>query len=378
MNLLSQSLKILHLAKWFPNDNDPQNGVFVKNQIHACKGIADQAVLYWGTADSYRATSHTEEGMPTIRHYFPKGKRIQNTGQKWSSIRKLINEVWKGEKPDVIHLHIADNDQWIMVEYAKAQGIPIVLTEHWSGYLDHRFTNKKAVAKALTVALLKRVDAVTTVSGFLADAMIQASGRSDIEIIPNVVDTEHIVSQAPNESPISFGVLADLDDSIKNISGVLRAFRNFREEHPDAVLHILGGGKDEKRLQQLSEELTINQAVTFHGRLNHHDSLDTLNNVQTVIVNSRRETFSVVCLEAVALGKKLICTRCGGPETFLRDDSVIWSRVDDDLDLLRCMKDSITKPYPTDETRILQVEPYLPEVVANQWLTLYSQLARSK
>ncbi|TNE28607.1 MAG: glycosyltransferase [Bacteroidetes bacterium] len=371
-------LKILHLAKWYPNEKDPQNGVFVKNQIIACKGVAEQAVLYWGTAKKYKCTSETEDGIPTIRHYFPEGKRLQNTGQKWSSIRRLINEVWKGQKPDVIHLHIADNDQWIMVEYAKASNIPIVLTEHWSGYLDHRFQNKKAIAKALTIALLKRVNVVTTVSGFLADAMIKASGRNDIEIVPNVVDTESIHSQPPQQNTLSFGVLADLDDNIKNISGTLRAFRNFKAEHSDATLHIMGGGKDEQRLKDLSDELQLGDAVIFHGRLNHHDSLKTLNDVQTVIVNSRRETFSVVCLEAIALGKKLICTRCGGPETFLRDELVIWSRVDDDLDLLRCMRESTSQPYPTIELKMLQVEPFLPEVVANQWLTIYSQLASSR
>lgn len=355
---------------------DPQNGVFIQQQIRICKSFAQHAVLYWGTDDEHHWTFDREDDIPVMRAYFPKGKRIQNVNRKWQSIRKLVNEAFDGEKPDLIHLHIADNDQWVIVEYAAAQGIPFFLTEHWSGYLDGRFEEKSTIAKSLSTALIKKAKAVTAVSGFLADAIIRTTGRKDVHVISNSVDLEGVSSSAPSNEASHFGILADLDDKIKNISGVLRAFRSFVEESPKSKLTIVGGGKDEQKLKKLAVELGVAESVHFAGRFEHAESLRQLESVDTIIVNSRRETFSIVCLEAVALGKHLICTKCGGPETFMRDALVRWTNVEDDIDLLQAMREAKGTPYPSFEQVMLQVEPFLPEVIASQWQELYREVIR--
>lgn len=311
-----------------------------------------------------------------MRAYFPKGKRIQNVNRKWASIRKIIDEAFAGEKPDLIHLHIADNDQWVIVEYAATQGIPFILTEHWSGYLDGRFEAKGAIAKSLSTALIKKAKAVTAVSGFLADAIINTTGRKDVHVISNSVDLEGIAMSTPKNDASHFGVLADLDDKIKNISGVLKAFRTFHEESPNSRLTIVGGGKDEEKLKELATEFGLHESVHFAGRFEHAESLRQLSAVDTMIVNSRRETFSIVCLEAVALGKHLICTKCGGPETFMRDSLVRWTNVDDDIDLLHAMREAKATPYPSAEQVMLQIEPFLPEVIASQWQELYREVIK--
>jgi hypothetical protein len=45
--------------------------------------------------------------------------------------------------------------------------------------------------------------------------------------------------------------------------------------------------------------------------------LDRMAVCGTVIINSNVETFSKVTGEALALGKPVIATRCGGPEAFI-------------------------------------------------------------
>lgn len=375
--MTSSKIKVLHIAKWFPNENDPQNGVFIQNQILANSHFSSQAVLYWGIGDEEKLDVRKEDGIPTMRLYFSEGSKLSSAARKWSSIKAIIEETWGDAKPDVIHLHIADNDQWVALEYAKGNKIPVVLTDHWSGYLDARFQSKSIISKSLTSALWRRVDYATTVSNFLADAIIKATGRKDISIIPNVVDTHGVQPNHDTNTPsLNFGVLADLDDEIKNISGIVRAFRELYHNHSEARLHIIGDGKDRGKLERLVAENNLVDAVIFHGRNPHSKSMELLSEVDTVILNSRRETFSVVCLEAIALGKKLISTRCGGPETTLLDENVMWVNVEDDIQLHQAMEASIDAPFPSEKSIENQVKPYTPESVSNQWFTVYTQLAR--
>lgn len=367
---MPKPLKIFHVTKWYPNGQDPQNGIFVQKQILACNK-EDQAVLYWGSNDEFRDEFTVEYGIPTLRLYLPEHRKLRNAGEKWKSISQLCQKAWNGEKPDIIHLHIADIDQWIALEYAKSQKIPVLLTDHWSGYLDHRFTAQGILKKALKTALLKRVDVLSTISPTLAVPLKALRGKP-VQIIPNVLDIEPFT---PSQTqPKSFGVLADLDDTVKNISGVIQAFAAHVESEPDASLHIIGDGMDRSMLEGLVREHSLESKVKFYGRKDHLNSMKILSSVETVLINSRRETFSVVSLEAIALGKKLICSKCGGPETFLNDEIVRWVNVDDSFDLIQAMNEASKIPSPTPDQIHQQVAPYLAENVARQWKALYEKM----
>lgn len=271
-------------------------------------------------------------------------------------------------------MHIGTADQWIVQQYAKAKGIPTVLTEHWSGFLDGRFDSLQAVPKTAITQLVKRVDIMSTVSPFLADALIEKTGRTAIDIVPNVVDTPSR-SEAPKK--YTFGVLADLDDKIKNVSGILRAFAEVHAKDQSVTLIVIGGGKDMDRLQLLAREKEVHEAVTFAGRLPHSSAMDLLGQCSTVVINSRKETFSVVALEALALGAKLICTRCGGPETTLTDEVVEWIPINDDIALAKAMEMSL-KSAPVDAEHIQSLlTPYSAEAVGNQWKDLYRGVIKS-
>ncbi|NVK05852.1 MAG: glycosyltransferase [Flavobacteriia bacterium] len=370
---MSSKIKILHLAKWYPNENDPQNGVFVEALIRGNSSFSDQAVIYWGPGQSTHSEFKIEEAIPVYRHYFQSGKRIQNANRKWASIRKAIDDTWNGQLPDIIHLHVADVDQLLIVEYAKKKNIPVILSEHWSGYVDGRFDSKNTIAQSLFKHLIKKVDYCTAVSEYLAQGIRKSSGREAIDIIPNAVNVESRDKAKQDASIRHFAMLCDLDDKVKNISGAMRAFKRYHEKNPNSTLSIIGGGKDEANLIRLSQKMELTQEIAFRGRHPHSESLDILNEANTVIINSPRETFSIVSLEAIALGKKLICTRSGGPEGFLRDELVQWVEPNNEEDLLNALLASDHHPFPTQEQIIQQIEPFLPEVISTKWQQYYQQ-----
>ena len=132
-------------------------------------------------------------------------------------------------------------------------------------------------------------------------------------------------------------MVADLVDRTKNVSGVLRALAATRSQGNDFQLEIIGDGPDRGMLHTLADQLGIAAHVRWHGRLAHTDVLPAMAATGTVIVNSNFETFSVVTGEALASGKPVIATRCGGPEAFITPQNGILIPVADDIVLAQAM-----------------------------------------
>ena len=102
-------------------------------------------------------------------------------------------------------------------------------------------------------------------------------------------------------------------DKNKNISGTIRAVSNIVNTRNDFEFHIIGGGPDEEALKTLASELTLlNTKIFFHGRKANDYVLDFINEVDFIVINSNVETFSVAAAEALASGKPVISTMCGG------------------------------------------------------------------
>jgi glycosyltransferase involved in cell wall biosynthesis len=55
-------------------------------------------------------------------------------------------------------------------------------------------------------------------------------------------------------------------------------------------------------------------------------------------MNSRFETFSLICAEALRCGKPVVATRCGGPEEFIHDGNGLLVDTEDEPGLLTALK----------------------------------------
>ena len=65
----------------------------------------------------------------------------------------------------------------------------------------------------------------------------------------------------------------------------------------------------------------LDKYIFFHGRKTNDFVLAFLPTIDFLIVNSNYETFSVVTAEALACGKPVVATRCGGPEIFITTEN---------------------------------------------------------
>jgi glycosyltransferase involved in cell wall biosynthesis len=86
------------------------------------------------------------------------------------------------------------------------------------------------------------------------------------------------------------------------------------------VYWIVGDGSDEKRLKALAGRLGVADRVKFWGRLQRNETLDRLSECDVLVHPSLHESGGMVCLEAMAAGRPVICLDLGGPALQVTDD----------------------------------------------------------
>ncbi|MBW1612942.1 MAG: glycosyltransferase family 4 protein [Deltaproteobacteria bacterium] len=93
----------------------------------------------------------------------------------------------------------------------------------------------------------------------------------------------------------------------------LRAFAH--ANLPNAEYWIVGDGPERQHLETLVKKLNIAKYVQFWGKLSRKNTLEKLAKSSVLVHPSLHDSGGWVCLEAMALGKPVICLDLGGPAT---------------------------------------------------------------
>lgn len=91
----------------------------------------------------------------------------------------------------------------------------------------------------------------------------------------------------------------------------LRAFAAASLPHTE--YWIVGEGPQQERLQLLAETLGVAHQVKFLGRLPRQDGLAKLGECHVLVHPSLHDSGGLVCLEAMAAGRPVVCLDLGGP-----------------------------------------------------------------
>jgi glycosyltransferase involved in cell wall biosynthesis len=151
-------------------------------------------------------------------------------------------------------------------------------------------------------------DVIIANSAHTASRLREAGARQPINTVPLGVDFNQIyaLSAASERYNVFFAgrLLAH-----KNVDVLLHAIHLARQTRPNVTAKIVGNGPEESRLKQLACELELMDAVTFSPFIEDHDEL--LSNMKAsdvFVLPSVREGFSLVVVEANAVGVPVITT----------------------------------------------------------------------
>ncbi len=333
---MNDKLNILALASWYPTENDPQLGVFIKKQLEAIGEKHSVTLLTLSPEDNDQSVQESNtNGLKHIAHYY---KPFKTGLKKLQWYRKWVNILnnYQEEQFDLIHVHVVFPIGLIALKAQSIFNAPLLVSEHWSGYhsnLEYRGYFRKRI----TQKLLRKSKGVVVQSQFLKTAMEKQQLNAKYFVVPNIVEFNSTDTFQSQEDTFTFMNIADHIDSDKNISGLLRAFSLALKERKHLKLIQIGGGKDTEALKILSKKLKIDAHVEWLGRLPNELVLKKIALCNAGIINSHQETFCISAFEFLASKKQIIITACGGPEEYLPNGFGIKIPVNSDTKLCEAM-----------------------------------------
>lgn len=319
-----KKLRVLFVTSWYPTKQNPVAGVFVREHAKTAALYADVAVLHCaGPASLRRGLWHVGEeldpeltdGIRTYRVWWRRSPRgVSLLLGAWAGMRAVQQLLAWGFRPDVLHAHVYTAAPAAILAGVRLR-VPVVLTEHYSGFLGYPPLSRKARWLARWAA--RRVKVVLPVSQALREAMQRIGIKGRYVVVPNTVNVrlfEPCLNGADGATA-SGGkkrlVTVALLTPEKGIPVLLRALRILRSRRSDFVLDIVGDGPQRVEYETLAQELGLGDFVRFHGLRPKREVVKFLHNATFFVLPSLCETFGVVLIEALATGKPIVASAVG-------------------------------------------------------------------
>ena len=385
--MTKQKRHILFLASWYPNPEQPVLGNFI--QRHARAAVMTNTVSvaaafsHAGNEESeYTSNNNVDEFL--VRFPKTQGKGIISSVKKLRRYRKAFRAavsaaIQKNGKPDVIHIHVAWPVALAADSILREFNVPVILSEHWSGYLPEDGNYSGMLLKHYTASLFSKVKLVTVVSDRMKHAMVKHGLQANFKRLPNAVDSKVFAFKSKTtDNSLRWLHVSMLVDREKNIRGLLRAFAAHVKEH-NASLTIVGDGNEKTELILFAESLGLNNKVQFIGMKSPNEIAELMNTHSALVMFSNFEGMPVTIIEAKCCGMPVIATNTGAIPEMLNHVSDILVPVKDEQKLTQAMNLFATKVNSiTDRDKLnisnAALSVYSYEAVNNQLDSLYTEV----
>ena len=227
---------------------------------------------------------------------------------------------------DLVHAHTGFPDGELAALAAARLGVPYMVTEHSSRTAALLADPDVRARYARVLQGAARVIVVSAALGAeIRDALPELAAEMDerLEVVPNTVPVE--LFRAPARSDRRRGELLYVGarKPDKGIATLLEAFALARAEVPELTLRLVGRAPtpaDDDAWLTRAAELGVADAVAFDPPVDRAGVADAMVRADLFVHASRRETFGVVAVEALASGLPVVATRSGGVDEILGPD----------------------------------------------------------
>jgi glycosyltransferase involved in cell wall biosynthesis len=319
----SDKLIIFFISSWLPSSDNPHLGNFVVKHARSISLFCNVFFINISFINSIKTKSvdiEFEENLCLYKVYLPKNKTFYRLFPLFKFFRLFIEYIKaffyvrkNYGKVDVVHSNIIIPISIIAVFIKYFFRVPFVITEHWTGYLSKDPYKLSIFEKFFTKFVITEATCVTTVSNDLKMALRQLNKNKPINIVPNVVnDVFFNLSCSKPKGKFNFIHISTLDDSQKNVKGIIDAFAEVYKS--DSTVHLTFiGEKSNKVIEQYAfSKLNNKNIIDFKYNLSHNEIADFLSESHVLVMFSNYESFSIVIAEALASGIPVIATNCGG------------------------------------------------------------------
>lgn len=385
---------ILFIASWYPNRNAPALGNFIQQHARAA-AMKNRVSVVYACSDENLPEGKTEAKQNSkgnlnelivyygkIRSKIPILSQLKKSKAYQSAIRSaVLHAVKLNGKPDVLHVHVIWPAAIAVMPILKDLNVPLVISEHWSGYLPEDGNYKGIMLKSYSQKLAKEARLITVVSSRMEKAMRHHGLGNQFSVLPNTVDTKLFRLSAAKKSKNEFRLLhvSMLVDREKNISGILRVMKSL-EDHPEISLEIVGEGPERKTHESLAASLGIlNKSVRFSGYKDASGVSDAMQNSDALLMFSHYEGMPVTIIEAQSCGLLVIASRTGAIPEMVRENEGILVDPGKEAELKQAILSLKEKRNTVSPAAIREraVKQYSPEAVAGILNGIYSSVMQT-
>lgn len=303
-------MRVMVVASWYRSENHSTRGSFIREQALAIAelGVEVHVVSIDRSRPRLPLTVLTSRDGPLVEHsiaaIWPL-HRLLGFYLPWPLIWKLRN-IADSVQPDVVHAHAVRPAGYIA---SRLQGFPLVITEH-SGPL-REFWSTAHGFRQIESAYLKADRRIAVSTALMQEIEDLFPGTRGLwEVVPNGIDTSLFACPSQPQRAGDVLYVGSLDEN-KDVPTLLDAMASLADS---TSLTIAGTGPAEGTIRRRTESLGIADRVSLLGPVSRQQVAELMQSHTVFALPSRRETFGIVCAEALSCGTPVVATRCGGPE----------------------------------------------------------------
>ncbi len=235
----------------------------------------------------------------------------------------------------LIHAHVSYPAGYVASLLSREFDVPYVITEHMSPFPFSHLMKRDRPLDEISQAF-EGASATIAVGPALADR-IASFGYRRPTIIPNLVDERRFQVGRPREDKLVFFTLCVISEQ-KGIDHLLEAIALWNPPASRFEFQIGGDGPKRGEYEARARRLGLADRVHWLGAVSRERAPDLFRQSHVFVLPSRHESFGIVYAEALACGKPVIATRCGGPEAIVHEGNGLLVDVGDFHALAEAMR----------------------------------------
>lgn len=389
-------MKIFIIPSWYPSESNPIYGTFNHEQARLMASARPEwsvGVSMWGQGDerfllraldpnSWRKALRSYEEDETqvnanFTEYFSpafswtrKFRQGNINGIIRANESNLRRFIGKYGSPDILSVQASYPGAIVARSLSEKYQIPFIVTARMSPFPFSEFLARKGMLKPLLEEPLKKALMLLATSDSLKKRLV-SFGFSKVEILNNPIDLDFFQPITNNAAIAKMQILTvGRMEEQKGIDILLEAFKQLK----GAELVVAGDGSLLEYYQGMAKKFEVSGRVKWLGRCSREEVRSAMQNCSFYVLSSRHETFGNVLLEAMACGKPVVATKCGGPQEIVTKEIGYLSEInaDDLAHKMNAMMENLDS-FNVGAIRKHVVTNYSPEV----WLERLERIVTS-
>ena len=339
-------MNILTFTGLFPNNVFPNQGVFIKERIHALSKLDNVSIkvvapvpycppFIGGRWAAYRRIAKAEilDGLDVTHPRYLMTPKVGMSSYGVLLYLSVLPHVKRLQREFDFHLidaHFLYPDGFAAVLLGRRFNKPVVVTARGS---DVNRYQQFPIVRHLLRYTLDRAHAVVSVSGALKEAIMDLGVPAHrVTVVPNGVDKHKFFPLPKLEARKSLGLptegaivlfVGNLTEN-KGCGLIMRAIKILHERglSQNLTFVIVGKGPVRAELDRLVTSLMLIPHVRFVGDVPHHQLASWYSAADVLCLASEKEGWPNVLMESIACGTPVLATAVGGIPEIVSSENV--------------------------------------------------------